>query len=101
MTGRFDHLRPLTDEEEAEIQREIAEDPDAPEITHEQAVEGMSLADALPELAAAIRRRRGRPSVASPKETISIRLSRDVLEHYRATGRGWQTRVEEILRGFP
>lgn len=42
--------------------------------------------------------RRGRPPKADAKEAISIRLSPVVLEHFRSTGPGWQTRIDEALR---
>ncbi len=42
-------------------------------------------------------RRRG-PQRTPTKERITIRLSREVLDHYRATGRGWQARIDETLR---
>ena len=41
--------------------------------------------------------RRG-PQKAPTKELISIRLSRDVLASYRATGPGWQGRIDEALK---
>lgn len=41
--------------------------------------------------------RRGRPKVENPKEPVSIRLSREVLAHFRAAGPGWQTRINEAL----
>ena len=44
--------------------------------------------------------RRGRPLVASPKVSTTIRLSPDVLAHFKAGGRGWQTRINEALRGW-
>jgi uncharacterized protein (DUF4415 family) len=54
--------------------------------------------DVLPaETVAGIRRARG-PQKSPTKELISLRLDRDVLEAYRATGRGWQTRANEALR---
>ena len=34
----------------------------------------------------------------SPKRPISIRLDEDVLAHFRASGPGWQTRINEALR---
>jgi uncharacterized protein (DUF4415 family) len=40
----------------------------------------------------------GRPSKAAPKEAINIRLDADLLAHYRATGRGWQSRINAALR---
>lgn len=42
--------------------------------------------------------RRGRPRQAERKEPVNIRLDPDVLEHFRATGPGWQSRINEILR---
>ena len=41
--------------------------------------------------------RRGRPRLERPKEAVKLRLSGEVLDHFRATGRGWQTRINEIL----
>ena len=32
------------------------------------------------------------------KQAVSIRLSPDVLAAFRATGKGWQTRIDEALR---
>ena len=34
------------------------------------------------------------------KERITIRLSRDVVERFRATGDGWQTRVDAALQDW-
>ena len=40
----------------------------------------------------------GRPKVAAPKEHISFRLAADVVASIKATGRGYNARVEEALR---
>ena len=32
------------------------------------------------------------------KQLVSLRLSQDVLKHFRAKGPGWQTRIDETLR---
>lgn len=42
--------------------------------------------------------RRGRPPKDAPKKPVSLRLDPDILEHFRASGPGWQTRVNDILR---
>jgi len=42
--------------------------------------------------------RRGRPKAAVTKVPVKLRLDPDVLEALRATGDGWQTRVNEALR---
>lgn len=39
-----------------------------------------------------------RPSFHKPKKHVSLRLDFDVVEHYRASGRGWQTRINDDLR---
>jgi uncharacterized protein (DUF4415 family) len=44
------------------------------------------------------RNRGGRPRSADPKVPISIRLDRAVVEKFRATGPGWQGRINEVLR---
>ncbi|WP_081791456.1 BrnA antitoxin family protein [Paracoccus yeei] len=41
---------------------------------------------------------RGRPRSESPKISTTIRLSPEVLDHFRAGGPGWQTRIDETLR---
>jgi len=35
-----------------------------------------------------------------PKVPVSVRLDADVLEHLRSTGRGWQTRLNAVLRAY-
>jgi uncharacterized protein (DUF4415 family) len=42
--------------------------------------------------------RRGRPPIGErPKQAVKLRLSPDVLEHFRAGGAGWQTRINDTL----
>jgi uncharacterized protein (DUF4415 family) len=45
-------------------------------------------------------RGRGRPKAEQTKERISIRLSPEVLDAFRKTGSGWQTRVDSALRDW-
>ena len=40
----------------------------------------------------------GRPKVEITKERISIRLSPEVLATFKATGKGWQTRIDVVLK---
>ena len=54
--------------------------------------------DGWPEKFANVAVRRGRPPVARPKISTTIRLSQDVIDHFRADGKGWQTRIDEALR---
>ena len=44
--------------------------------------------------------RRGRPPVARPKVSTTIRLSPEVIDYFKAGGRGWQTRIDEALRDW-
>ena len=44
--------------------------------------------------------RRGRPPKARPKVSTTIRFSQDVIDHFRAGGRGWQTRIDRALRDW-
>jgi uncharacterized protein (DUF4415 family) len=41
--------------------------------------------------------RRGRPPKSNPKQAIKLRLSPAVLDHFRAGGPGWQTRINDVL----
>ena len=41
---------------------------------------------------------RGRPKAAVTKQAVKIRLDADVLAALRASGEGWQTRINETLR---
>jgi uncharacterized protein (DUF4415 family) len=38
--------------------------------------------------------------VVPPKESVSLRLDADVLEWFRASGTGYQTRINAVLRAF-
>jgi len=58
--------------------------------------------DELPELTEAMLARAtvnkgGRPVSANPRKLISLRLPADVIERWKATGPGWQTRMAEKL----
>jgi len=43
-------------------------------------------------------KRMGRPPVETPKVPVHIRLSPQVVTAFKATGRGWQTRIDALLR---
>ena len=55
-------------------------------------------AEALQRALAHKPRKRGRPLSASTKQQVAIRFDRDVLAALRATGPGWQTRVNDVMR---
>ena len=70
----------LTDQE---IAASVADDADAPPLLGDDFWEGAELV--MP---------------AGPKERITLRLDEEVLEHFRATGRGYQTRINAVLRAY-
>jgi len=90
----------ISDEEEAEIQAGIAQDPDNPEWTEEDFRKAKPFAEVFPELLEKIEemRRRGRPKLETPKKLVSLRLDQDVVEKFRATGKGWQSRINDVLK---
>ena len=71
-------------------------DEDNPEWTEEDLARARPASE-LPSQVAAAFRKPGRPP-GSNKQAVSIRLDTDVLEKFRATGPGWQSRINEALR---
>lgn len=52
-----------------------------------------------PEVLAAFPKTRVRGAQKRPtKVPVSVRLSSEVIEHFRAGGAGWQTRIDEALK---
>ena len=74
-------IRPTPEEDDA-IMRGVALDPDMVEADDQWFD----------------RATRGRPVSAHPKKAVNIRLDQDVLNHFRSSGKGWQTRVNAVLR---
>jgi uncharacterized protein (DUF4415 family) len=69
-------------------------DPDdAPEIT-DQWVAGADLYRGKKLV------RRGRPAGTAKKTQTTVRISNEVLKFFRASGPGWQTRMDEALRKY-
>jgi len=79
--------RPLTDAE-GEVRELTAAD-----------MRAMKPLDHFPELAKLIRSRGERgPQKTPTKQQVTLRLDRDVVERFRATGAGWQSRINEALK---
>ena len=70
------------DEEEITINAGIASDPDTYELSDEEFSKLRPV---------------GRPIADVTKDRITIRLSPEVTEYFRATGKGWQTRMDKVL----
>jgi uncharacterized protein (DUF4415 family) len=101
-SGRVIHLP--TEAEEAAIQRGIAADPDSRKWTEDDLRHARPAKEMLPPAVYAglvvINRRAGvrGPQKAPTKVQTAIRFDPDVLAALRATGRGWQTRVNDVMR---
>ena len=39
-----------------------------------------------------------KPAIPGVKEMVSLRLDREVLDHFQADGPGWQDRINDALR---
>ena len=68
---------------------------DAHRITPSEYKELPELTDDM--LGRAVVKKGGRPRSTNPRLLISLRLPADVIERWRATGPGWQTRMAERL----
>ena len=80
-------------------------DDENPEWTMEDFAKARPASEMLPQLfgeeaAKKMLKPRGRPPVEFPKERINIRLSHEVVKHFKSTGEGWQTRIDAALRQF-
>lgn len=78
-------------------------DGEVRELTGQDFARGTAFSALPPALQATLSNRKpsGRgPQIAPVKERINIRLSPDVLQAFRATGSGWQTRIDLALRDW-
>jgi len=91
-----------TPEEDETINAGIAADPDNPELDDEWFKKAKpAKAFFSPEVYAALtapKRPRGRPVAENPKVVTLIRLDADLYKALKESGRGWQNRVNFILR---
>jgi uncharacterized protein (DUF4415 family) len=94
-----------SDDEDAQINQQILNDPDAFEADDnffEQARPASEVLHELfsPEIAAEMLRpkKSGRPHSENPKIFTGIRLDADVLNSFKSTGKGWQTRMNNALK---
>jgi len=80
-------------------------DEENPEWTAEDFAKARPAREVLPEqfgtqMANEMLKPRGRPRLLNPKERINIRLSHEVIEHFKASGQGWQSRIDAVLVDF-
>ena len=79
---------PTTEQDKA-ITAAAKADPDAQPLTPKQ------LKSMIP-----LRALRGRPKSARTKQLVSVRYSPEVLAYFKATGEGWQSRMDGVLRKY-
>ena len=73
-------------------------DEDNAPLTDEEIKDLRPAKEVFAELGIPMPRPRGRPPKPDRKVQVTIRLDPDVLEAWRSTGPGWQTRMREVLR---
>jgi uncharacterized protein (DUF4415 family) len=73
-------------------------DEDNPEWTAEDFRRARPAYELLPEILAAFPNTRRGPQKEETKVPVSIRLSADVVRHFKAGGPGWQTRIDDALK---
>lgn len=101
--GKSKHLTltPISDAEDAAINRGIALDPDSPELTDADFDRLRPVWD-FPELVEILQKngKLGRPPLpeAAKKQRVTLYLDPDVLAALKSDGRGWQTRANAALR---
>jgi len=78
-------IRP-TDEEDAQITAAALSDPDNQPLTDAELKQ--------------FRPMRGRPLGSGKKEQVTLRLDAEILEKFKSTGNGWQTRINDVLRNW-
>ena len=76
-------------EEDKAINDAAKADPDAQPLSAEQL-------DAMVPM----RSLRGRPKSNNRKILVSVRYSQEVIDYFRSTGDGWQSRMEGVLRRY-
>jgi len=79
-------------------------DEENPEWTAEDVKNARPAAEVLPKYIGKkatlelLRRNRGRPPKEAKKVSTTVRLDPDVLEAFQQEGKGWQTRINAVLR---
>lgn len=68
-----------------------------PEWTDEELRGAKPFAEVFPDLTENIKRGRGRPKVDNPKVAVTIRLDPEVLAKFKATGKDWRAKLNEVI----
>ena len=90
-------LRTISAWEDTAIRSAANSDPANPEWTAKDFRRSRWLADVKPGFAEAAAQLRGRPRLEQPKVQVTLRLDADVIEAFRSEGKGWQSRINDVL----
>jgi uncharacterized protein (DUF4415 family) len=93
--GTLEGLRP--GESLDDFEKRVGDD--IPEATEEDFARARPMRDMFPEIVEAFERARGQrgPQKTPTKERVALRLDRDIVDHFRSAGPGWQTRINDAL----
>jgi uncharacterized protein (DUF4415 family) len=72
-------------------------DDENPEWTDEMFARARPAAEVLGEAFMEMARKPGRPKALTPKQPVTLRLDSAIVQRLRASGKGWQTRVNDEL----
>lgn len=86
-------------ESKPDIEERWIDPDDAPEWTEDHFRHAqLSIGGKVVRKAVGTWTRPGRPVSENPKKQVTLRLDPDVIERFRATGKGWQSRINAELR---
>lgn len=88
-TSKRPAIVPPTPEEDAAILAAATADPDAQPLTDAQLAAMVPLRSLL-----------GRPKAEKKKLLLSVRYSPEVVDFFKATGKGWQSRMDGVLKEY-
>ena len=95
-------LKAPSNAEDKKINKGIQSDPDTFEASDEDFAKAKPASEVLPSgvYQEAVKRRRGQrgSQKAAIKELVTLRLDPEIVAHYRAMGKKWQSRINQDLR---
>jgi uncharacterized protein (DUF4415 family) len=80
------------------ISQQDWDEAEIPEWTAEDFAKAVPFQEAHPEAFDAWKRKPGRPKADTPKVPMNFRFATDLVQSIKATGRGYNARVEKLLR---